>query len=86
MVETDTSNYTIEAVLYQKNKRKLYSIACKAWKINVHEINYDIYNKEILTIVFAFRNSEDIAKTKYILSWSFWITRILNTLIKSTHL
>ena len=54
ILETDTSNYAIGACLAQKgNNDKMRTVAYYARKITGPELNYDIYDKELLTIVEA---------------------------------
>ena len=56
ILETDASDYIIRACLIQKgNDDKLRPIAYYSRKIIGLELNYDIYNKELLTIVEAFK-------------------------------
>ena len=52
VLETDTSNYIVRVVLTQKdNKGKNRVIAYYLRKIIGLELNYNIYNKELLAIV-----------------------------------
>jgi hypothetical protein len=56
IVETDTSNKAIRACLSQlDNKAKLRPIAYLSRKIALAELNYEVYDKELLAIVEAFR-------------------------------
>jgi len=52
-VETDTSEYTIGGVLFQKQERKWKPIAFSSRTIQLAERNYKIYDKELLAIVEA---------------------------------
>jgi hypothetical protein len=52
----DASNYIIRAYISQLDKkRKLYLIAFFSYKMSLVELNYDIYNKELLAIIEAFK-------------------------------
>ena len=50
-VETDTSGHTIGEVLFQKQDGKWKPIAFLSRTMQPTEINYEIYNKELLAIV-----------------------------------
>ena len=52
-METDTSGYAIEGVLFQEQDRKWKPIAFLLRTIQLAERNYEIYNKELLAIVEA---------------------------------
>ena len=52
-VETDTSEHTIEGVLFQKQDGKQKLIAFLSRTMQPAERNYEIYNKELLAIVEA---------------------------------
>jgi hypothetical protein len=55
-LESDTSDYALGAVLFQKGKDKqLHSIAFHSIKFTAVEINYEIHDKEILAIVDSFQ-------------------------------
>ena len=49
----DISDFAIEACLIQEHNRKIHAIAYYSRKISLVELNYDIYNKELLAIVSA---------------------------------
>jgi hypothetical protein len=50
--ETDISDYSISTCLNQKsNQGKQYTVAYYSRKITPAELNYNIYNKELLAIV-----------------------------------
>ena len=52
MVETDVSNITLEGVISQLDELgRLYLVVFYSRKFNPTELNYDIYNKELLVIV-----------------------------------
>ena len=56
MLETNALDYTIRAYISQpNNKGQLKPIAFYSYKIIALELNYNIHNKELLTIVKAFR-------------------------------
>jgi hypothetical protein len=54
-METDVSDSAIGTVYNQKHKDGLYPIAYFSRKIISAELNYNIYNKELLAIVEALR-------------------------------
>ena len=55
-VEADSLDYTIGGQLGQHDEnRKLYPIAFFSKKLNGTQLNYPIYNKELLAIVEAFK-------------------------------
>jgi hypothetical protein len=54
-IETNISNYIFLGVLSQKNNQGiLYLIAFISKKYNLIECNYEIYNKELLAIIYCF--------------------------------
>jgi hypothetical protein len=56
MVETDASDYAIRACLMQIGKdKKLYPVAFYSKKMSSAEMNYDIHDKELLTVITAFQ-------------------------------
>ena len=56
-LHTDASDFAITGVLHQlDNNGYLHPIAYFSWKLSPTEINYKVYNKELLTIVKLFRN------------------------------
>ena len=56
MVETDISDITLEGVISQSDKlERLYPVAFHSRKFSPTELNYDIYNKELLAIVDCFK-------------------------------
>ena len=56
IVETNTLDYAIRVCLLQLGKDKaLHLIAFYLRKITLLKLNYDIYDKELLAIVKAFR-------------------------------
>jgi hypothetical protein len=55
ILKTDAFDYAIGACIMQPGKeRKLYPFAFYFRKILLAEVNYDIYDKELLAIVTAF--------------------------------
>jgi len=52
-VETDTSGHAIEGVLSQEQDGKWRPIAFLSGIMQLAKQNYEIYNKELLTIVEA---------------------------------
>ena len=55
IMETDSSNKAIRALISQPdNKGRMHLVAFYSRKLNSAELNYDIYNKELLAIVAAF--------------------------------
>ena len=54
-IEVDASNYAIGAVLLQKRNGKLHPVSHMSKTFNAAERNYDIYDKELLAIVYALR-------------------------------
>ncbi len=53
MVEADASEGTVSAVLSQKQNRKWRPVAFMSKSLTATECNYEIYNKELLTIMLA---------------------------------
>jgi len=57
LIETDTSDFTIGAVLSQQDdEERLHPIAFHSRKFQPVEINYEIHDKELLGIVDAFKH------------------------------
>jgi hypothetical protein len=55
LVETDASDFVIEAVLSQNfNVGKIHPIRFLSRKSNPTEFNYDIYNKYMLPVIWGF--------------------------------
>ncbi len=55
IVETDSSDFALGAVLSQPGlDQKQQLIAYYSWKFIPAELNYNIYNKELLAIVDTF--------------------------------
>ena len=55
ITECDASDFAIGAVLSQEFEGRLHPIAFHSRKMNKHEINYEIHNKELLAITAAFK-------------------------------
>lgn len=56
VLETDASDFAIAGVLSHSIDGKLYPIAFYSRKLNNSELNYEIYDKEMLAIVEAFKH------------------------------
>jgi hypothetical protein len=57
IVDTDASDFALGAVLSQRdNKNRLHPVAFHSRKFSPAEINYKIHDKELLTIVDAFKH------------------------------
>jgi len=57
IIETDTSDFAIGAILSQRDEeRRLYPVAFHSRKFQPAEINYEIQNKELLVVVDAFKH------------------------------
>ena len=57
IIETDASDFAIEAVLSQQNnENRLHPVAFHSRKFQPAEINYEIYDKELLAIVDVFKH------------------------------
>ena len=54
ILETDASDYAIAAVLSQQHDGRWHPVAFMSRKLIPAEINYEIYDKEMLAIVAAF--------------------------------
>jgi len=55
LVESDTSDFAIAGILSQTfEDGKLHSFSFISSKLSSAELNYDIYNKEMLAVVFSF--------------------------------
>ena len=53
MVEADTSDFALECVLSQYRARRLHPVSFHSPKLNSAERNYEIHDKELLTIMEA---------------------------------
>ena len=56
VVETDTSNITLRGVISQLDKLgRLYPVVFHSRKFSPTELNYNIYDKELLAIIDYFK-------------------------------
>jgi hypothetical protein len=55
IIECDASDFAIGGILSQEVERCLHPIAYHSRKMNKHEINYEIHDKELLAITSAFK-------------------------------
>ena len=54
-LETDASDFAIAGVLCQRHNGKLHPVTFFSRKLNPAEVNYEIYDKEILAIIQCFK-------------------------------
>jgi len=58
LLETDASDFAIAGILSQKfEDGKLHPVRFVSRKLNPAELNYDIYDKEMLAVVFSLRKN-----------------------------
>jgi hypothetical protein len=56
LVNTDASDFAIAAILFQKfEDGKLHPVSFISRKLSQAELNYDVLDKEMLTVVFSLR-------------------------------
>src|SRR5262249_50394448 len=55
LIETDSSDYAISAILSQFHDKKLHPVAFMSRKLNPAELNYEIHDKELLAVVTAMK-------------------------------
>ena len=55
IIQCDASDFAIGAVLSQKFEGCLHPVAFHSRKMNKHEINYEIHDKELLAITATFK-------------------------------
>jgi hypothetical protein len=51
----DASNFDIGCILSEKHESDLYHITYHSWKMKLAERYYDIYDKQLLAVVEAFK-------------------------------
>lgn len=56
LLETDASNFAIGAILSQYHGKDLKMVACLSRSFSPAESNYDIHDKELLSIIESFRH------------------------------
>ena len=56
ILETDASDYAMKDILKQKINKKFHPVAFYFRKFTNVELNYEIHNKELLTIIAIFKN------------------------------
>ena len=54
-VETDMLDFTLRACLLQKYGKIWHPVTYYSWKMTLLELNYNIYNKELLVIVVVLK-------------------------------
>ena len=55
-METDVSDYALATILFIVNKEnEVHSVAFHSYTFTMAELNYDIYDKELLAIFEAFK-------------------------------
>ena len=86
-MEIDILDFALGAYLLQKHPDGWHLVAYYSWKITPLELNYDIYNKELLGIVIALKKQRVflqgieklfIVKTDYKNLIGFLTTKELN--------
>ena len=55
IIECDALDFAIGTVLSQEFEGRLHPVACHSRKMNKHEINYEIHDKELLAITATFK-------------------------------
>ena len=55
IIETDASDFAIGAILSQPHGKRLHPVAFMSRKMDKAELNYEIYDKEMLAVVVAFK-------------------------------
>ena len=55
VIECNVSDFAICAILSQEVEGRLHPVAFHSRKMNKHEINYEIHDKELLAITSAFK-------------------------------
>jgi hypothetical protein len=54
----DASEYTVGAVLVQRKEGRVHVVYYASKTLNEAQLNYATTEKELLTVVFAFENSD----------------------------
>ena len=62
IIECDASDLPISAILSQKVEGRLHPVAFHSRKMNKHEINYEIHDKELLAIILPSKSGDGISK------------------------
>jgi hypothetical protein len=58
LLETDASDFVIAGILSQKFEHgKIHPVRFVSRKLNPGELNYDVYDKEMLAVVLSFRKN-----------------------------
>jgi len=58
LLETYASDFVIVGILSQKfEDSKIHSVRFVSRKLSPAELNYDVYNKEMLAVVFSFKKN-----------------------------
>jgi len=55
ILKTNASDYTLAAILFTRSDGEICSIAFHSRAFSTAEINYDMYDKELLAIVKSFK-------------------------------
>ena len=55
VLKTNVFDFAIKVCLSQKYKNKLYLVIYYLYKLLLAKLNYNIYNKELLAIIIAFK-------------------------------
>ena len=55
VIECDASGFANGAIVSQEVEGRLHPVAFHSRKMNKHEINYEIHDKELLAIISSFK-------------------------------
>ena len=55
IIECNASDFAISAILSQEVEGRLHLVSFHSTRMNKHEINYEIHDKELLAITSAFK-------------------------------
>jgi hypothetical protein len=59
--QTGASGFAIAGILSQKSEEgKIHPIRYVSWKLSPAELNYDVYHKEMLAVVFSFKKHQHL--------------------------